>query len=112
MRGGWCVERFGDAMTGGVGSTRSSRHTRVTEQNERRSVGRMAVSKGGLLFFSAQRGVFACEVCDISNAGAKIRLKLGILPPNFGLSFDNFRTIRKCRLTWRRGDFIGIVFEN
>jgi len=37
---------------------------------------------------------------------------LNVLPPNFELSFDNFRTVRKCRLIWRRGDFIGIAFEN
>ncbi len=99
-------------MMGDAGSTKNSWQARITEQTERRSVGRMAISKGGLLFFSAQRGVFACEICDISNAGAKIKLKLGILPPNFELSFDNFRTVRKCRLIWRRGDLIGIAFQN
>ena len=110
MRVGSCVDGFGDAMTGGVGSTKNSSNTRVTE---RRSAGRTAISKGVLLFFSAQRGVFSCEVCDVSNAGAKIRLNgLRILPPNFELSCDNFRTVRKCRLIWRRGDFVGTAFEN
>ena len=53
------------------------------------------------------------EVRDVTNAGAQIRLNgLNVLPPNFELSFDNFRTVRKCRLIWRRGDFIGIAFEN
>ena len=85
----------------------------MTKLIERRSVGRTAASKGGLLFFSAQRGVFACEVQDVTNAGAQIRLSgLNVLPPNFELSFDNFRTVRKCRLIWRRGDLIGIAFEN
>jgi len=110
LRVGSCVERFGDVMTGGVGSTKNSSNTRATE---RRSIDRAAVSKGVLLFFSAQRGVFSCEVCDVTNVGAKIRLNgLRILPPNFELSCDNFRTIRKCRLIWRRGDFIGTAFEN
>ena len=85
----------------------------MTELIERRSVGRTAVSTGALLFFSAQRGVFTCEVRDVTNIGAQIRLNgLNVLPPNFELSFDNFRTVRKCRLIWRRGDFIGIAFEN
>jgi hypothetical protein len=45
-------------------------------------------------------------------AGAQIRLSgLNVLPPNFELSFDNFRTVRKCRLIWRRHDLIGIAFE-
>ena len=85
----------------------------MTKLIERRSVTRTAASKGALLFFSAQRGVFACEVQDVTNLGARIRLSgLNVLPPNFELSFDNFRTVRKCRLIWRRGDLIGIAFEN
>ena len=85
----------------------------MTRLIERRSVGRTPASKGALLFFSAQRGVFACEARDVTNAGAQIKLNaLNVLPPNFELSFDNFRTVRKCRLIWRRGDFIGIAFEN
>jgi hypothetical protein len=104
------MEGFGGAMTGGAGSTKNSPNTRVTEK---RSVGRTAISKGVLLFYSAQRGVFTGEVCDVTNVGAKIRLNgLRILPPNFALSCDNFRTVRKCRLIWRRGDFVGIAFES
>ena len=113
MRVDSCGEGFGDAMTGGVGSTKSSSSMRVSKLIERRSVGRTAISKGALLFFGAQPGVFICEVCDVTNAGARIRLNgLNILPPDFELSFDNFRTIRKCRLIWRRGDVVGIAFED
>ena len=36
---------------------------------------------------------------------------LSVLPTSFDLTFDNFRT-RKCRLIWRRGDFLGVAFEN
>ncbi len=70
------------------------------------------ISKGALSFYSAQRGVFACEVHDVTNVGARIRLNgPNVLPPNFELSFDNFRTVRKCRLIWRQDDFIGMAFE-
>jgi hypothetical protein len=27
----------------------------------------------------------------------------------FGISFDNFHTMRRCRLIWRAGDFVGGV---
>jgi hypothetical protein len=37
---------------------------------------------------------------------------LPVLPPNFELSFDNFRSIHKCRLIWRDGDSLGVAFEN
>ena len=80
---------------------------------ERRSISRTQISKGALLFFSAQLGVFACGVRDISYVGVCIRTqRLNILPLNFGLSFDNFQTVRMCRLIWRDRDFVGAAFEN
>ena len=55
----------------------------------------------------------SCGVTDITDAGAGIRIyDLPFLPLNFELSFDNFRTIRTCRLIWRDGDFLGVMFEN
>jgi hypothetical protein len=85
----------------------------MTAQVERRSTGRTVVSRGALLFFSALRGVFGCEVCDVTNVGARIRLNsLNILPPIFEMSFDNFRTARKCRLIWRQDNFVGVAFES
>lgn len=81
--------------------------------NERRSIGRTRIEKGALLFFSGQPGVRACKVADITNLGAGILTQgLSALPTNFDLSFDNFRTIRRCRLIWREGDFLGLAFEN
>ena len=80
---------------------------------ERRSSDRTATSQGVLLFFSAQRGVFTGEVCDLTRVGARVKLNgVNVLPPKFNVSFDNFRTVQKCRLIWRRGDFIGITFES
>ena len=55
----------------------------------------------------------ACCVRDATNDGAGIRLNdLNILPFNFAISFDNFRTMRRCRLIWRNGDFVGVAFES
>ena len=80
---------------------------------ERRSISRTQISKGALLFFSAQLGVFACGVRDITNVGVCVRTqRLNILPLNFGLSFDNFQTVRMCRLIWRDRDFVGAAFES
>ena len=79
---------------------------------ERRSIGRTRIAKGALLFFNGQCGVRSCMVRDVTNVGAGIRTRdLPLVPLNFDLSFDNFRTIRKCRLIWRDGDFIGLAFE-
>jgi len=80
---------------------------------ERRSMGRTRIARGALLFFNAQSGVRSCIVRDVTNVGAGIRAHdLSLVPLDFDLSFDNFRTIRKCRLIWREGDFIGLAFES
>jgi hypothetical protein len=81
--------------------------------DDRRSIGRTSIAKAALLFFGGQTGVRSCGVTDITSAGAGIRTQgLAVLPLNFELSFGNFRTIRKCRLIWRDGNFLGVTFEN
>jgi hypothetical protein len=80
---------------------------------ERRSIGRTKILKGALIFFSEKTGVQSCTVRDVTNAGAGIRAKnLRIMPLDFALSFDAFRTLRMCRLIWREGDFLGVAFES
>jgi hypothetical protein len=79
---------------------------------ERRSRVRTKIAKSALLFFSGQVGVRACVVRDITHVGAGLRIQdLPALPLNFELTFDNFRTPRKCRLVWRDADFIGVAFD-
>jgi hypothetical protein len=80
--------------------------------SDRRSIERTKIAKGALLFFSGQPGLRSCGITDISSAGAGIRAhELPAVPLDFELSFDNFRTGRKCRLAWRDGDFLGVAFE-
>jgi hypothetical protein len=80
---------------------------------ERRSVGRTKIVKGALLFFSEKAGVRSCSVRDVTNLGAGISAQdLKIVPLNFALSFDNFRSVRMCRLIWRQGEFLGVAFES
>ncbi len=83
------------------------------DQFERRSNTRTWIAKGASLFFSHQSGQQSCLVRDVTNVGAGIRTQdLPLLPLHFELSFDNFRSARKCRLIWREGDYIGIAFES
>ena len=70
-------------------------HEILRRQGERRSTGRARINRGALLFFTGQTGVFSCTA-DVTNRGAGVRLEgLSVLPLDFDLSFDNFRTIRK-----------------
>ena len=80
---------------------------------ERRSLVRTTISKSPLLFFDEQRGVFSCRVEDIAKGGAGIRLQdLKVLPLNFELTFDNFHNVHRCQIIWRRGDFVGVAFQD
>jgi hypothetical protein len=93
------------ATMGAIGFIRNSLSTPL-KMNDRRSIGRTKIAKGALLFFSGQTGVRSCCVTDITNVGAGIRVRgLAVLPRSFELSFDNFRTIRKCHLRWRDVEF-------
>jgi hypothetical protein len=79
---------------------------------ERRAIGRTRINRGALLFFSGQVGVVGCSVRDVTNEGAGIRLdRLPVIPIDFKLSFDNFRTMRNCHLVWREGDFVGVSLD-
>jgi hypothetical protein len=80
---------------------------------DRRAVGRTTIERGALLFFKGQPGARGCHICDLTDRGARIRTHdLALLPTDFDLTTDNFRTTRRCRLVWRDGDFLGVVFEN
>jgi hypothetical protein len=80
---------------------------------ERRGAGRTLINRGILVHFAGCDGVHGCCVRDVSNLGAGIRLNgLSIIPFEFGISFDNFRTMRPCRLVWRDGDFVGTTFKS
>jgi hypothetical protein len=65
---------------------------------DRRSVGRTKIMKGVLIFFSKKAGVQSCTVRDVTNLGGQ---NLQTMPPDLELSFDGFRTVRKCRLIRR-----------
>ncbi len=78
-------------------------------KTERRLAGRSIFERNALLFFAGQPGLFGCAVRDVTNSGAGIRLNgLCVLPIEFNLSFDNFRTIRGCRLVWSNDGFVGV----
>jgi hypothetical protein len=86
---------------------------KIPMELERRSITRTTIAKDALLFFDPQRGVLTCRVQDVTNVGAGIELRtVNLLPLDFELSFDNFHTIRECRLIWRQGDFVGVAFQN
>ena len=92
--------------------TKPTNHEIIQPANtERRSIGRTQINRDASLYF-ASAGTFPCCVRDVTNSGAGVRLEImHLLPVEFDLSFDNFRTTRKCQLVWRDGDVIGVAFR-
>ncbi|SCB51348.1 hypothetical protein GA0061099_101726 [Bradyrhizobium yuanmingense] len=79
----------------------------------RRSLERQSVWQEVLLSIPGHITSEPCLVRDLSNRGAGIQLNgLTLLPTEFSLSFDGFRTTSPCRLIWRQGDFIGVAFHD
>ena len=83
---------------------RPSRERRVAERNW--------VHRDALLSIPRLKSVYSCGMRDLSDRGAGLRLNdLPLLPTEFNLSLDGFRTTLACRLIWRDGDFAGITFQ-
>jgi hypothetical protein len=85
----------------------------MRSSGERRDVERRRVDRHALLSIPRLTGVFSCGVRDLSDGGLGVRLtKLPLLPTEFNVSFDGFRTTLPCRLIWRNGDLAGIAFQS
>lgn len=95
-----------------VMSTDTRALSSACEHLERRSERRYTINQGAVVFFAGHAGVYSCCIRDLTSVGTGIRLNsLAILPSEFGISFDNFRATRRCRLIWRDGDFVGATFD-
>jgi hypothetical protein len=52
-----------------------------------------------------------CQVCDISNAGASLRMAFADVPKRFKLLLSNDgRITRDCKVVWQRGIDLGVEF--
>jgi hypothetical protein len=70
-------------------------------------------SLAGLMFFGKGRQVHKCVAYGVTQTDARMQSDgLGLLPIDFCVTFDNFRTIARCRLAWRYRDDLGVVFES
>jgi hypothetical protein len=85
----------------------------ASDQDKCPYFGRTTINRDVLMYFTGQDGVHACVVGNVTNQGVGLRLNgLNIVPSAFDISFDNFRTTRRCRLIWRDSDFVGAAFES
>jgi hypothetical protein len=80
---------------------------------ERRRLTRTKILHPGKIL-AQEETVYSCVVHNLTGVGACIELdfKIEQLPAAIAFSFDNFRTIRACKIVWREGHFAGIEFES
>ena len=79
---------------------------------ERRNTQRTRVVKGGKLVSRQHASTVDCTVRNISIQGACLELVTTVsMPEELELSFDAFRTIRRCRVKWRTAKELGVAFD-
>ena len=82
-----------------------------SRMEERRQAPRTRVQKAAQLIVGQPCTVIACTVHDLSTGGACLQISdPRQLPETFELSFDSFRSARRCHVRWRAQDRIGVAF--
>jgi hypothetical protein len=86
--------------------------TSFEDEFERRASGRIKHNRGALLRIAGLSNLFELTVRDVSDRGIGIRLQidLPLLPVDFEVSDNGFRTAQNCRLIWRQSNFLGAEF--
>jgi hypothetical protein len=86
--------------------------TSFEDEFERRTSGRIKHNRGALLRIAGLSNLVEFTVRDVSDRGIGIRLhiELPLLPVDFEISDDGFRTAQTCRLIWRESSFLGAEF--
>ena len=79
---------------------------------EKRRLQRTKIYHPGKVFLLGET-MLDCTVLNITGFGACIELIFPIqeLPETLEFSFDNFRTIHRCKIIWREGNHAGFAFE-
>lgn len=76
-----------------------------------RSADRRRTLKAGLIAYSGRHVTLRCAVRDISETGARLLVDGSIgAPDTFELIIDMDGVEADCRVVWRRGKEVGVVF--
>jgi hypothetical protein len=78
---------------------------------ERRDTGRRKSFLRGLVYFDNKHGALSCLVRDLSDKGARIIFSENVtVPETFDLHILQKNQTLRAKVTWRRGDEIGLGF--
>jgi len=77
---------------------------------ERRKISRTRVLKGAKMLLG-KSSVIDCVARDLTNSGAGLQVpSANDLPESLDLTLDAGRSIRRCRLVWRKITKVGVEF--
>jgi hypothetical protein len=80
--------------------------------SERRRARRLKSFLRGFVYFDKRRGVMSCLVRDLSDEGARIIFSETVtIPDVVNLHMPQKDITLRARVTWRRGDEIGLGFN-
>jgi hypothetical protein len=83
----------------------------MADQEERRSEHRARTLKSGRIVFNGGYGVAECTIRNLSSNGAQVDISNPMMVPSeFTLFVNPDRRGRPCRVNWRAGSRIGVVF--
>jgi hypothetical protein len=79
---------------------------------ERRNSRRLKSFLRGFVYFDKRRGAMSCLVRDLSGDGARIIFSEAVtIPDMINLHIPQKNQTMRARVTWRRGDEIGLGFS-
>jgi hypothetical protein len=80
--------------------------------SERRRARRLKSFLRGFVYFDKRRGAMSCLVRDLSDEGARIIFSQSVtIPDTVNLHIPQKDQTLRARVSWRRGDEIGLAFS-
>ncbi len=86
--------------------------TQADQINRRRNP-RVEVREHGIIWLRESRKTLNCEVQDVSQTGAKLKLlDVNQLPGSFRLDIERLDFRSECIVVWRSENHVGVIFED
>jgi len=83
----------------------------MINMKERRRSRRTTIDHLGKVLLDSDT-IIQCSIRNVTGLGMCIYLKqpFDTLPTELDFSFDNFKTLRRCNVTWQQGHLVGVAF--
>jgi hypothetical protein len=79
---------------------------------DERNLKRTRVVRSAKIITAHYAHMIDCTILDLTNRGAAVDIAGAfVLPDSFLLTLDRGRTLRTCRVIWRRNERLGVAFE-